>query len=271
MSGKCSSVASWTGKRSIVFRHLFSCPLLLGMGAILSPATHSQTHQKTPVAPHFTTIEQNGFFYGEEQVYVVTPPVIHVYYQPAAGSDAASKKTTQRSSGRRLHLQPNGDKYFHEIFALVKGEWTKKFREISKKPDTYLSANSCDSTNESDLPSPLMSQALPHPIKIKEIKDYQDYAVVVFSDTPNQNEWYSLKTALLEREPSGWHMVSTMYGGSFVHFCGTSTFHIRLSSGDEPLDLLIYSGWSDSAGREFISIQSFVIWETKAHLSGQKK
>jgi hypothetical protein len=271
MSGKFSSFVGRTGKRSISFRHLFSFPVLLCMGAFLTQGAHSQTQRKAPATQHHATIEQNGFFYGEEQFYLVTPPLIHVYYQLPAESDSASEKMPQRPAGVKLQTPSNRDRYFHEIFVLVKGKWAKKYREVSKKPDSYLTASSCDTTNNVDLPGGLLSDALPRPIKIKGIEDHSDYAVVVYSDTPDQKEWYSLKTALLEREPNGWHMVSSIYGGSFVHFCQTKTFHARFSSVEQPLVLLIYSGWSDPEERDFISIQSFLVREAKARPPEQKK
>lgn len=231
------------------------------LAAPLGPAAQNARRTKRQQI----TFEQNGFFYGEEQYYVVTPPLIHVYYQPPDEYDNASEK---RSKGMKLQTQPNRDTYFHEIFVLISGKWSKKYRAVSKKPDRYLTANSCDSTNALDLPGGPLSGALPHPIKIKEIEDHSNYAVVVYSDTPDQKKWYSLKIALLEREPNGWRMANSIFGGSFVHFCGTETFHIGFSSAQEPLVLLVYSGWSDPEDRDFISIQSFVVKEALS--PGQK-
>ncbi len=198
----------------------------------------------------------------------MTPPLIHVYYRPPDEYDGASEKMPQRPKAMKLQTQANRDTYFHEIFVLVNGKWAKKYRAVAKKPDSYLTANSCDSTNALDLPGGPLSDALPHPIKIKEIEDHSDYAVVVYSDTPDEKEWYSLKTALLEREPNGWRMVNSIFSGSFVHFCGTETFHIGFSSGQEPLVLLVYSGWSNPEDRDFISIQSFLVREALS--PGQK-
>ena len=104
-----------------------------------------------------------------------------------------------------------------------------------------------------------MSDALPHPIKIKEIEELGDHAVVVYSDTPDRNEYYSLKTALLERDSLSWHILNTIFSGDAMHFCGTKSFHTRFSNGSEPLVFLLYLGDSISDQPDFISIQSFLV------------
>ena len=214
------------------------------------------------------TLEQSGFFYGEEQYYVVTPPLIQVYYRPSAESDDASEKMPWRPKGMKLQRQGNRGTFLHETFVLVNGKWAKKYKTVSMKPDSYLTANSCDTTNSLDLPGGPLGDVLPHPIKIKLVEDHSDYAVVVYSDTPDRHEYYSLKTALLERDSPSWHVASTIYSGDAMHFCGTKTFHAKSSNGDEPLIFLLYLGDAVSDEPDFISIQSFLLRE--ALPSGQK-
>jgi hypothetical protein len=243
--------------------HMGSFLILLSALAALLPAMQAQTQRRATRALHHASIEQNGFFYGEEQYYLVTPPLIHVYYPPDAESDVKDDQRAQESA-------QNSDKYRHEIFVLVHGKWMKKWRAFSKKPELFIHASSCDTKNEVDLPGGLLSDALPQRIKIKKIEDHQDYAVVVYSDTPDRDEYYALKAALLERGPHGWHLVNAIFGGDAVHFCGTEEFHARSSTKEEPLVLLIYSGDLGSGGRDFISIQSFLVRELKSRASKPK-
>lgn len=216
-------------------------------------------------------LEQNGFFYGREQYYLVTPPLIHVYYQPSDEYDNASEEIPKRSTGVELPTQLNPGAYFHEIFVLANGKWAKKYRAVSTKPDSYLTGNSCDTTNALDLPGGLLRDALPRPIKIKEIEDRTDYAIVVYSDTPNQNEYYSLKTALLGRDSLSWHVETTIFSGSAMRFCGTKTFRAAFSRGEDPLVFLLYLGDLMTDEADFISIQSFLLRENKADPQPRRK
>ena len=237
---------------SFFLRHMLSFLILLSALAAFLPAMQAQMQRRAIPAVHHASIERNGFFYGEDQYYLVTPPLIHVYYLPDAESDAKDDQRAQESAH-------NSDKYRHEIFVLVHGKWMKKWRAFSKKPELFLHANSCDTKNELDLPGRLLSDALPRRIKIKKIEDHQDYAVVVYSDTPDRDEYYALKTALLERGPHDWYLVDTIFGGDAVHFCGTEEFHARSSIKEELLVLLIYSGDLSTDGQDFISIQSLLV------------
>ena len=238
-------------------------PAMVCVGAVLSPGPRGRGRREARSSPHQVTIEQNGVFYGEEQYYVVTPPFIHVYYsvdKPERGLlDEASE--SQRNAG----------KFYHEAFGLVRGKWTKKTKEISKRPKLFLDGSSCDTTNKGELPGGPLSEALPQAIKIKEIEDYKDHVVVVYSDEPDRNEWYSLKIALLDRDGQRWHVVNTIYGGDDVQFCGTRAFRARLSSGEEPEVLLIYSGWLHPNGRTFISIQGLLVRELLPKALKQRK
>jgi len=244
-------------------RHKRSFLILLSALAALLPAMQAQTQRRATPALHHVSIEQNGFFYGEEQYYLVTPPLIHVYYLSDAESDVRDNRRPQESA-------QNSDKYRHEIFVLVHGKWMKKWRAFSKKPELFMHASSCDTKNEVDLPGGLLSDALPQRIKIKKIEDHQDYAVVLYSDTPDRDEYYALKTALLEPGPHGWHLVNAIFGGDAVHFCGTEEFPARWSTKEEPLVLLIYSGDLSSDGRNFISIQSLLVREARVPLPKPK-
>jgi hypothetical protein len=236
---------------------------LVCIGIVLTPGVRAQGRREALSPPHQVTIEQNGVFYGEDQYYVVAPPIIHVYYsvdEPERGLLDAQAESER-----------NAGKFYHETFGLVRGKWTKKTKAISKRPEVFLDGSSCDTTNKEGLPGGPLSGVLPQGIKIKEIEDYKDHVVVVYSDTPDRNEWYSLKIALLDRDGQGWHVVDTIYGGDDVQFCGTSAFHARLSSGEEPEVLLIYSGWLHPSGRTFISIQGVLVRKLPPKAPKQKK
>lgn len=267
-----SSLASGARERSRSFAPLSCFLIALCLGAILTHAVaHSQTLRKTPVAPYHSTIEQNVFFYGAEQYYAVTPPLIHVYYQPSAESGSAPEQMPRSPIGMKLQTQSTDDKYLHEIFVLVNGKWAKKYRAVSRKPESYLTENSCDTTNALDLSGGLLRDALPRTIRIKEIEDHVNYAVVVYSDTPDRSEYYSLKTALLERDSLLWHVASTIFSGDAVHYCGTQAFHTKFSNEEVPLVFLLYLGDSISEQPDFISIQSFLVRESKSHPSEREK
>jgi len=271
MNLRRSTLASRTKRRSKSLTLSICLSVALCPITIWAHASHSQALRKIPPAPLHVTIEQNGFFYGEEQYYTVTPPIIHVYYQPSAEFQGAAKKTSKRPVRMKGRAESSGDEYFHEIFVLAEGKWTKKYRAVSKKPDGYVTANSCDTTNALDLPGGLLRAVLPHPIKIKEIEDHGDFAVVVYSDTPNQNEYYSLRTALLERDSLSWHVTSSTFSGEAIHFCGTNAFHARLNNGEESVVFLLYLGDTVSDQPDFISIQSFLVRQPKSSFSKQNK
>jgi hypothetical protein len=87
------------GEPSCFFlRHMRSFLISLSALAALLPAMQAQTQRWATPALHHASIEQNGFFYGEEQYYLVTPPLIHVYYLPDAESDV---KDDQRARTQR--------------------------------------------------------------------------------------------------------------------------------------------------------------------------
>ncbi len=243
---------------------LYALSALIGLLAAVSPGSPVRTQHKAAAIPSRVTIEQNGFFYGEDQFYVVTPPAIHVYYQRSTGSNDSSNDVEQRPADDQLRSQWKGQEYYHEVFGLVHGKWTKKQREFSEKPNRHLNGNSCDSANKLDLPGGALRGALPRPIKIKDIEDRKVYAVVTYSDTPDQKEWYSLTVALLNRDPAGWHIVSTIYAGKNRQFCGKEAFRTRMRSGEEPLVLLLYSGESDPQDHYFVDIQSLLVREAKS-------
>ena len=123
------------------FLHMFSFLILLCSLAVLLLATQVQAQRKATSAAHHVSIEQNGFFFGEEQYYLVTQPLIHVYYLADAESDVTDAQAVQQ-------LAQNS----HEIFVLVRGKWIKKWRAFSKKPEVFISGNSCNTRNELDLP-----------------------------------------------------------------------------------------------------------------------
>src|SRR5882757_1021628 len=114
MNGKSSALANGRSERSIALRCLSHLSILLCTGAVFMLVTRSLANVKATAALGPAVIEQNGFFYGDEQYYVVSPPVIHVYYQPPADSDSASG----------MPRSPDGvkkpDSYFHETFVLAK-------------------------------------------------------------------------------------------------------------------------------------------------------
>lgn len=191
-----------------------------------------QIHRQTP-SP---SIEENGFFYGQKQLYFVTPPLINVYY-PA-----------WRSGFR------------HEIFVVRNGKWVKKWKSVSQAPPTNLDAQSCDGRNGISVVPGSFIEALPSKIRIKQARTYGTYALVVYSDRPEPSEYYPLSTSLLILDSGHWKQQSKLFSGDSVQFCGTEAFWARLSDTQSPeLIFLVYLGDLDHSGGKFISIQSFVV------------
>lgn len=185
------------------------------------------------------TFEQTGYFYGEEQYYIVVPPIVHVY-------DAAWPEKS--------------DVYRHEVFRIQNGKWAKTLKKPSRKPKLFLDQDLCDTDNQLDVPSGPFRNALPLGVRIKDVENHLDYAIAIYSDTPTQTEWYSLKATLLRRDESAaWHAVNTIYAGDAKHYCGRTEFPVPAHPGDQSFVLLLYTSETNIESRSFIDIQSFLV------------
>jgi hypothetical protein len=186
---------------------------------------------------------QNGAFYGEEQYYVVAPPLIHVYY-------LKSGKPRSDSSARR--------NYVHEIFGLANDRWVIQRHGISGRPDVFLNADHCDANNQLDLSSDSLRKAFPGTIRIKDIKAHGDYSIAIYSEIPGET-WYSLRAALLHQEADGWRLVQSVFAGEGFPFCGTAYFPMVSDSQPQSFILLVYTSAMDPTGHDFVNIQSLLI------------
>lgn len=244
--------------------------LLICLGAAILLESQLRAQDK-PISPlRQAVLEQNGFFYGEEQYYVVETPFVHVYYQDSKESDNESGKVEPMLGHEEARPHRKNGEYHHEVFSLAEGKWIKRNRGFSKEPALYLNGSACDTANKLNVPSGAMAEALPHAIKVKAVDNHEDYAVVVYSDTPDRDEFYSLKTALLIRDSNHWRLVDTIFSGDAVHFCGVEAFRTRFRNGEEPRILLVYLGDADPKKRYFVSIQSFLVRDARSRLLKQK-
>lgn len=214
----------------------------IGLAAVALATTllEAQTPARTPHPKRQqVTFEQTGYFYGDEQYYVVAPPMIHVY-------DAV--------------WPDRPEKYRHEVFRIDHGKWAKTITSPTGKPRLFLTEDLCDTDNHLDVPSGPLRNALPRGVRIKDVESHLDYAVAIYSDTPAQTEWYSLKTSLLSRDGTiDWRVVKTIYAGDFRHYCGREEFPVFTRSREQSFVLLLYTSETDAEDRGFIDIQSFLV------------
>jgi hypothetical protein len=227
-------------------------PAVLGLAAILAATLAPAAQNVLDTERHQVTFEQNGFFYGEEQYYVVVPPVIHVF-DPV--------------------WPEKPEKYRHEVFHIENGKWIKTIGKPTSKPKLFLAEDLCDTDNRLDLPSGPLRNGLPPGVRIKDIEHHLDYAIVIYSDTPTQAEWYSLRAALMRKdERNGWRAVETIYAGDNRHYCGRTEFPVFTRPGEQSFILLLHTGETNMEDRNFADIQSFLVrkrpfqYPSKSHL-----
>jgi len=212
---------------------------ILGSAAIVTATMCWSAQNVRHAKREKITFEQTGYFYGEEQFYVVKPPIIHVY-------DAI--------------WDEKPEVYRHEVFRIKQGKWVKTLRKPTGKPKLFLAEKLCDTDNHLDVPSGPLRNALPAGVHIKDIEDHSDYAIAVYSDTPTQTEWYSLKASLLRRnERNTWSTAETIYAGDARHYCGREEFPVFTNPGEEAFVFLLYTGETSIEDRSFTDIQSFLV------------
>jgi len=229
-------------------------PALAGV-SVAATSLEGQGRPNSGHIQHRPTVEQNGFFYGESQHYIVSPPLINVYYRINADSERAQARGV---SGTKAGPDLG---YCHEVFSLRPNRWAKVWANFSDKPANYLDGRACDTSNSLDVPAEAMATALPRASKVKSLENREKYALLVYSDTSERTEFYALKTVLLVPEAGEWRAKRTLYSGDAQNFCGHETFQAPGQNGRGRLIFLLYLGDQDSSGQYFISIQSFLVRE----------
>lgn len=224
---------------SWLYLRLPRCVAIVTLGTVVAATLALAAQQARQMRHAQITFEQNGFFYGWEQYYVVAPPLIHVY----------DPVWPERPEAFR-----------HEVFRVVHGKWTKRLRNPTGKPKLFLGEDLCDTDNSLDVPSGPLRKALPPGVRIKDVEHHLDYAIAIYSDTPDQTEWYSLKASLMRKDGAqGWRSAETIYAGDARHYCGGTEFPVFTGLGEESFILLVYTGELSSDNRSFADIQSFLV------------
>jgi len=224
-----------------------------------------------------TAIRENGYFRADLGFFFVEDGRIDVY---DGGLDSGiiwdnvlGKYELLREAEKQLPR--GGAPYYHEVYQLEHGEWSRTERNFTKDPERYLDFGPCDARNQIDLPDePLaaldykMRRVLPPGSKIKAASQFNEQFVsVVYSMLPKEEPsiymtgTYPLYVALLVPRGQNWQIVDTRKAEDWANFCGTRIIPTKVADEANATVLLVYM--SAPQGSRILSvsrsIRSFII------------
>ena len=250
---------------------LVAASLLLGFNS--SPILRFQNKSD---ATH-SRVRENGYFRADLGLFFVEDGRLDVY-----DGILDSGVIWDNVSGRLVRLREaekqlpyHGEPYYHELFQLKQGAWTRISRDFATTPQRFLDFGPCDARDQLDLPdddlaglNANMRKVIPRGVRIKGVADLAGHlTALVISEMPKELPsiykpgTYRLRLLRMRRNEQSWDIATNVDVEESAYYCGMRTLRTTTEDGEPALVLLVYS--SVPQGSRILSvmrqIRSFIV------------